>query len=68
MLLCVLQVFINSWPLNGTVAFISLPSVLRSSPTSTSTSKRSRVIFQFFGLPMLLFQVKFLHNTGMCNT
>lgn len=61
MLLCVLQVFINSWPLNGTVAFISLP-------TSTSTSKPSRVIFQFYGLPMLLFQVKFLHNTGMCNT
>ncbi|XP_075875951.1 adhesion G-protein coupled receptor G4-like [Nelusetta ayraudi] len=43
------EVFINSWPLNGTVAFISLP-------TSTSTSKPSRVIFQFYGLPMLLFQ------------
>ncbi|XP_034539462.1 adhesion G-protein coupled receptor G4 [Notolabrus celidotus] len=48
------QIFINKYPLNGTVAFISLPSVLQDSfPESSFNQNPPRVTFQFFGIPML---------------
>uniref|UniRef100_UPI0037E99C34 adhesion G-protein coupled receptor G6 n=1 Tax=Semicossyphus pulcher TaxID=241346 RepID=UPI0037E99C34 len=48
------EIFINRYPLNGTVAFISLPSVLQHSfPQHSSNQSPPRVTFQFFGIPML---------------
>ncbi|KAI9548200.1 hypothetical protein NQZ68_010419 [Dissostichus eleginoides] len=48
------EIFINSYPFNQTVAFISLPSVLQHSfPENSSTQSPPRVKFQFFGIPML---------------
>ncbi|XP_070700181.1 adhesion G-protein coupled receptor G4-like [Pempheris klunzingeri] len=48
------EIFINRYPFNGTVAFISLPSALRHSfPLNSSNQSPPRVMFQFFGIPML---------------
>ncbi|KAF3841062.1 hypothetical protein F7725_006924 [Dissostichus mawsoni] len=48
------EIFINSYPFNQTVAFISLPSALQHSfPENSSTQSPRRVKFQFFGIPML---------------
>ncbi|XP_029304335.1 adhesion G-protein coupled receptor G4 [Cottoperca gobio] len=48
------EIFINKYPFNGTVAFISLPSVLQHSfPENSSNRSPPRVKFQFYGIPML---------------
>ncbi|XP_054482374.1 adhesion G-protein coupled receptor G2 [Anoplopoma fimbria] len=48
------EIFINKYPFNGTVAFISLPSALQQSfPQNSSNQSQPRVKFQFFGIPML---------------
>ncbi|CAJ1063563.1 adhesion G-protein coupled receptor G4 [Xyrichtys novacula] len=48
------EIFINRYPLNGSVAFISLPSVLQDSfPQSGFNLSPARITFQFFGLPEL---------------
>ncbi|XP_034406091.1 adhesion G-protein coupled receptor G4 [Cyclopterus lumpus] len=48
------EIFINRFPFNGTVAFISLPSALQHSfPRNSSKQSTPRVKFQFFGIPML---------------
>ncbi|KAM7374579.1 hypothetical protein PAMP_007226 [Pampus punctatissimus] len=45
------EIFINRYPFNSTVAFISLPSVLQNSfPQNQSPP---RVQFQFYGIPLL---------------
>uniref|UniRef100_A0A3Q3E7V8 Adhesion G protein-coupled receptor G4b n=1 Tax=Labrus bergylta TaxID=56723 RepID=A0A3Q3E7V8_9LABR len=42
------------YPFNGTVAFISLPSVLQYNfPQNSFSQSPPRVTFQFFGIPML---------------
>ncbi|TNN88606.1 Adhesion G-protein coupled receptor G4 [Liparis tanakae] len=46
------EIFINKFPFNGTVAFISLPSALQHSFPQGNRST-PRVKFQFFGIPML---------------
>ncbi|XP_044077831.1 adhesion G-protein coupled receptor G4 isoform X2 [Siniperca chuatsi] len=48
------EIFINRFPFNSTVAFISLPSVLQHSfPQNSSNQRAPRVTFQFYGIPML---------------
>ncbi|XP_075342884.1 adhesion G-protein coupled receptor G4 [Odontesthes bonariensis] len=48
------EIFINSYPFNGTVAFISLPPVLQHSfPQPGLNQSPPRVQFQFFGIPLL---------------
>ncbi|XP_030294724.1 adhesion G-protein coupled receptor G4 [Sparus aurata] len=48
------EIFINRYPFNSTVAFISLPSVLQHSfPQNSWNQNPPRVVFQFFGIPML---------------
>ncbi|XP_047186405.1 adhesion G-protein coupled receptor G4 [Scophthalmus maximus] len=48
------EIFINSFPFNGTVAFISLPSVLQHSfPQVGLHQSPPRVQFQFYSIPML---------------
>ncbi|XP_040006974.1 adhesion G-protein coupled receptor G4 [Xiphias gladius] len=48
------EIFINKHPFNGTVAFISLPSVLQHSfPQNSLNQSLPRVQFQFYGIPML---------------
>ncbi|XP_055082757.1 adhesion G-protein coupled receptor G2 [Periophthalmus magnuspinnatus] len=48
------EIFINKQPLNGTVAFISLPSVLQQNfPESLENHTSPRIQFQFFGVPWL---------------
>nr|XP_020506767.1 adhesion G-protein coupled receptor G4-like isoform X1 [Labrus bergylta] len=48
------EIFINRYPFNGTVAFISLPSVLQYNfPQNSFSQSPPRVTFQFFGIPML---------------
>ncbi|KAG8008076.1 Adhesion G-protein coupled receptor G4, partial [Nibea albiflora] len=47
-------IFINRYPFNSTVAFISLPSVLQNSfPQHSLNQSPLRITFQFFGMPML---------------
>lgn len=51
------EIFINKDPLDGTVAFISLPSVLQHNfPQSTENQTSPRIQFQFFGVPWLFKQ------------
>ncbi|KAM7398262.1 hypothetical protein PAMA_006254 [Pampus argenteus] len=45
------EIFINRYPFNSTVAFISLPSVLQHSFPQTHSPPR--VQFQFYGIPLL---------------
>ncbi|XP_074528571.1 adhesion G-protein coupled receptor G4 [Halichoeres trimaculatus] len=60
------EIFINRYPLNGTVAFISLPSVLQDSfPQGGFNQSPPRVTFQFFGIPMLF---KTSQKGAMLNT
>ncbi|XP_074468028.1 adhesion G-protein coupled receptor G4 isoform X2 [Sebastes fasciatus] len=48
------EIFINKYPFNSTVAFISLPSVLQHNfPQNSSNQSPPRVKFQFYGIPML---------------
>ncbi|XP_055004239.1 adhesion G-protein coupled receptor G6-like [Boleophthalmus pectinirostris] len=48
------EIFINRHPQNGTVAFISLPSILQQSfPQGIENHTSPRVQFQFFGVPRL---------------
>ncbi|XP_051258099.1 adhesion G-protein coupled receptor G4 [Dicentrarchus labrax] len=48
------EIFINRYPFNSTVAFISLPSVLQHSfPQNSLNQSPPRVTFQFYGIPML---------------
>ncbi|XP_072301702.1 adhesion G-protein coupled receptor G4 [Eucyclogobius newberryi] len=48
------EIFINRHPRNGTVAFISLPSVLQQNfPQSLQNRTSPRIHFQFFGVPWL---------------
>ncbi|XP_076607137.1 adhesion G-protein coupled receptor G4-like [Chaetodon auriga] len=48
------EIFINRYPFNSTVAFISLPSVLQHSfPENDRNQSTPRVLFQFYGIPML---------------
>ncbi|XP_076025220.1 adhesion G-protein coupled receptor G4 [Genypterus blacodes] len=48
------SIFINRQPFNGTVAFISLPSVLQHSfPQYGLNHSQPRVQFQFYGIPLL---------------
>ncbi|KAG7232349.1 hypothetical protein INR49_008955 [Caranx melampygus] len=48
------EIFINKYPFNDTVAFISLPSALQHSfPQSSQDQNPPRVQFQFYGIPML---------------
>ncbi|KAM9728985.1 adhesion G-protein coupled receptor G4 [Menidia menidia] len=48
------EIFINSYPFNGTVAFISLPAALQHSfPQPGLNHSPPRVQFQFFGIPLL---------------
>ncbi|XP_035807231.1 adhesion G-protein coupled receptor G4 [Amphiprion ocellaris] len=48
------EIFINKYPFNGTVAFISLPSVLQNSfPQYGPNQNPPRIQFQFYGIPML---------------
>ncbi|XP_040908013.1 adhesion G-protein coupled receptor G2-like [Toxotes jaculatrix] len=48
------EIFINRHPFNGTVAFISLPSVLQHNfPQNSLNQSLPRVQFQFYGIPML---------------
>ncbi|KAK7926346.1 hypothetical protein WMY93_008656 [Mugilogobius chulae] len=48
------EIFINTHPVNGTVAFISLPSVLQQNfPQSLENRTSPRIQFQFFGVPWL---------------
>ncbi|XP_055370578.1 adhesion G-protein coupled receptor G4-like [Betta splendens] len=47
------EIFINRDPFNGTVAFISLPSVLQHNFPQESLSHNPRVQFQFYGIPGL---------------
>ncbi|XP_028277226.1 adhesion G-protein coupled receptor G4 isoform X2 [Parambassis ranga] len=48
------EIFINKSPLKGTVAFISLPSVLQQSfPQQGPNQNLPRIQFQFYGIPML---------------
>ncbi|XP_072231659.1 adhesion G-protein coupled receptor G2-like [Leuresthes tenuis] len=48
------EIFINSYPFNGTVAFISLPPVLQHSfPQPGLNQNQPRVQFQFFSIPHL---------------
>ncbi|XP_056911388.1 adhesion G-protein coupled receptor G4 isoform X2 [Takifugu flavidus] len=48
------KIFINQEPFNGTVAFISLPSGLQHNfPQNSSTPTPPRIMFQFFGIPLL---------------
>ncbi|XP_056254325.1 adhesion G-protein coupled receptor G4 isoform X2 [Seriola aureovittata] len=48
------EIFINRYPFNSTVAFISLPSALQHSfPQNSLNQSPPRVQFQFYGIPML---------------
>ncbi|XP_047463227.1 adhesion G-protein coupled receptor G4 [Mugil cephalus] len=48
------EIFINTHPFNGTVAFISLPSALQYSfPQRDPDQNPPRVQFQFYGIPLL---------------
>ncbi|XP_068187778.1 adhesion G-protein coupled receptor G4-like [Antennarius striatus] len=48
------EIFINRYSFNGTVAFISLPSVLQHNfPQNSWNQPPSRVMFQFYGIPLL---------------
>ncbi|CAK6957240.1 adhesion G-protein coupled receptor G4 isoform X1 [Scomber scombrus] len=48
------EIFINRLPLNSTVAFISLPSVLQHSfPQNSPNQSSPRIQFQFYGIPEL---------------
>nr|XP_033502591.1 adhesion G-protein coupled receptor G4 [Epinephelus lanceolatus] len=60
------EIFINKYPFNDTVAFISLPSALQHSfPQDSSNQSPARVKFQFYGIPMLFksSQEKHILNT-----
>lgn len=62
--LFMLQIFINRYPFNSTVAFISLPSVLQHSfPQNSWNQNPPRVVFQFFGIPMLFRVILSLKET-----
>ncbi|GLD71162.1 adhesion G-protein coupled receptor G4 [Lates japonicus] len=48
------EIFINKYPFNSTVAFISLPSALQHSfPENNLNQSPPRVQFQFYGIPLL---------------
>ncbi|XP_071316458.1 adhesion G-protein coupled receptor G4-like isoform X2 [Trachinotus anak] len=48
------EIFINRYPFNSTVAFISLPSALQHSfPQNGLNQSPPRVQFQFYGIPLL---------------
>ncbi|KAM9788602.1 adhesion G-protein coupled receptor G4-like [Neosynchiropus ocellatus] len=47
------EIHINRSPLNGTVTFTSLPSVLRESFPEGPNKTRPRIQFQFYGIPLL---------------
>lgn len=69
LLLCVLQIFINQDPFNGTVAFISLPSVLQQSFPQYGQNP-ARIQFQFYAneqlFKVLLFHKFMLKNFFFC--
>ena len=59
-ILFMLQIFINRYPFNGTVAFISLPPDLEHSFPQGPNQNPPRVQFQFYSIPLLFNVLLFL--------